>query len=192
MMASQTTDRWIETLRDGSRVSIRPIQPDDAASQAAFIDGLSMDSRHLLFLGGIAHLSGPELHRLCEPDYAQDMAYVAIPSGSDADAQQVGICRYASSNDPAQGAEIAVAVADAWQHKGLATALMRHLITYARAHDIARLYSVDAAENHQMRKLAAHFGFASQPDPDDIHQVIFSLPLAAAAPAPPSDEDRRS
>jgi hypothetical protein len=34
---------------------------------------------------------------------------------------------------------------------------------------------MDAASNEAMRRLARDVGFAEQPDPDDIHQVIYSL-----------------
>jgi L-amino acid N-acyltransferase YncA len=72
-------------------------------------------------------------------------------------------------------------VADAWQHQGLGTILLRHLIDYARAHGVPRLYSMDASDNSRMRKLARDVGFADQPDPDDIHQVIFSLDLRGSS-----------
>ena len=163
-------------MQDGSRVLIRPIGPSDVARNAAFIEKLSPPSKHFLFLGGISQLSDAALQQLCDPDQAHDMAYIAL-GGSGADERQVGICRYAGA-DPVQGAEISVAVADDWQRKGLAKLLLRHLIHHARAHGVKRLYSMDAANNHRMRKLAQHVGFSEQPDPDDIRQVIFSLELA--------------
>lgn len=178
-MPSETSASRTEILRDGSRVSIRPIRPDDTAALAAFFDGLSAHSKHLLFLGGIAHLREGDLERLCTPDRAKAMAYVAeAPDGK----RIVGICRYASSQTPCVEAEISVAVADDWQHKGLATALLKQLIEHARGAGVERLYSIDAAMNHRMRRLARHIGFSERPDPDDVHQVIYSMDL----PAPPA------
>jgi len=167
--------QWTETLQDGSRVLIRPIRPSDVAGNAAFIEGLSPPSKHFLFLGGISRLSDEELRHLCDPDQAHDMAYVAL-AGSGAEERQVGVCRYAGA-DPVHGAEISVAVADDWQHKGLGKLMLTHLIDYARTHGVKRLYSMDSASNDRMRKLARHIGFAEQPDPQDIRQVIFSLDL---------------
>lgn len=167
--------QWTETLKDGGRVLIRPIRRSDVAHNAAFIEQLSPPSKHFLFLGGISRLSDAQLQRLCDPDGAHDMAYVAL-AGAGADERQVGVSRYAGA-DPVRGAEISVAVADDWQHKGLGKLLLAHLIDHARAHDVKRLYSMDAANNDRMRKLARHVGFSEQPDPDDIRQVIFSLEL---------------
>ena len=176
-MASSGADRSTETLRDGRRAIVRPIRPDDVPRNARFLEGLSPPSKHFLFLGGIGRLSDAELRRLCSPDYANDMAFVALAAdGPGADSRQVGVCRYAGA-DSRDGAEISVAVADDWQHQGLGKELLRRLIDYARAHGVKRLYSIDSADNSRMRKLGAELGFAESHDPEDPRQVILSLEL---------------
>ena len=172
-MPTSITDPIEVTVRDGRRATIRPIRRDDVARTAAFIDALSMQSKHALFLGGIARLSDAALQSLCNSRDARDMAYVATVLTADGE-RQIGVCRYAGA-DSADGGEISVAVADDWQHQGLGKLLLRKLIDYARAHGVRRLYSMDAANNDAMRRLARDVGFTEQPDPDDIHQVIYSL-----------------
>ena len=172
-------EQWTETLTDGRKVLIRPIRADDVARNARFLDELSPPSKHFLFLGGIARLSDEALRRLCDLDYADDMAYVALSADSldSRAARQIGVCRYAGASDK-HGAEISVAVADDWQHHGLGKKLLRHLIDYARRHGVHRLYSLDSADNERMRRLAQELGFAETRDPDDPRQSIFSLELA--------------
>jgi GNAT superfamily N-acetyltransferase len=161
------------TLRDGRRVTIRPIRRADAKRTSDFIDSLSTTSKHTLFLGGVAHLSDSELRRLCDPEDPRDMAFVAtVDDGRGV--REVGMCRYAGADADA-GAEISVAVADDYQHQGLGRMLLQRLIGYAHAHGIARLYSMDLRSNGAMRQLARDVGFSEHPDPDDIHQVIYSL-----------------
>jgi len=172
-MTKDINDTIDITLRDGRRVTIRPIGRDDGARTAAFIDALSTTSKHALFLGGISRLSDVALRRLCDPRDARDMAYVATTATAGGE-RQIGICRYAGADAP-EGAEISVAVADDWQHQGLGKLLLRRLIDYARTHGVRRLYSIDAASNQPMRRLARDVGFSEQPDGDDIHQVIYSL-----------------
>ena len=172
-MPTPITDTIEVELRDGRRATIRPICRDDIARTEAFIGALSSQSKHSLFLGGVARLSDSEMQRLCNPRDSRDMAYVATVPVADGE-RQIGVCRYASA-DPAEGAEISVAVADNWQHQGLGRLLLRRLIEHARLHGVHRLYSMDAADNHAMRSLAHDVGFSEQPDPDDIHQVIYSL-----------------
>lgn len=172
------SERWLETIRDGRHVLIRPIRPGDVERNAEFIRQLSPASKHFLFLGGVAELGEVALRHLCDPDYAHDMAYIALgidPETGEA-REQVGVCRYAGA-DPVKGAEISVAVADAWQRQGLGKILLRHLIDYARAHGIPRLYSTDAANNDRMRRLARAVGFEELRSADDPQQVTYSLDL---------------
>jgi GNAT superfamily N-acetyltransferase len=170
--------QWTETLEDGRRVIIRAIRADDVAKNAKFIEELSPPSKHFLFLASIAHLSDDALRRLCDPDHAHDMAYVALALDGESGEpkRQVGVCRYAGA-DSVHGAEISIAVADDWQHKGLGRRLLQHLIDYARSHGVKRLYSMDAANNERMRALVRHLSFAQHPDPDDPRQVIHTLDL---------------
>lgn len=173
----QGQERWLEQLEDGRRVLIRPVRPEDVQRNAAFIEQLSPPSKHFLFLGGIAQLSPNELRRLCDPDFSLDMAYIALGLDDMGETgEQVGICRYAGA-DPVRGAEISVAVADAWQGQGLGRILLQRLIDYARAHGLPRLYSIDSVGNTRMRKLAHELGLVETPDPNDRRQVIYSIDL---------------
>ena len=172
-MSTPITDPMEVKLRDGRRATIRPIRRDDVARTAAFIDALSTQSKHALFLGGIVRLTDAEMQRLCSSHDSPDMAYVATVPAAEGE-RQIGVCRYAGA-DSAEGAEISVAVADDWQHQGLGKRLLSRLIEHARAHGVSRLYSMDAASNDSMRRLARDVGFSEQRDPDDIHQVIYSL-----------------
>jgi RimJ/RimL family protein N-acetyltransferase len=179
-----TTDRTLvqQRLKDGTRVSIRAIQSSDEAGSAAFFEALSPPSKHFLFLGGVPRMSAEALRRLCAPREGQDMALVAF---EDEHAQRlIGIARYAGAT-PEDGAEISVAVADEWQHKGLGTLLLQRLVEHARSRGVGRLYSMDAANNSRMRTLARHFGFSERADPADVHQVIYTLEIAPGANAAP-------
>jgi GNAT superfamily N-acetyltransferase len=101
------------------------------------------------------------------------MAFVAtVDEGGGV--REIGLCRYAGA-DSAGGAEISVAVADDYQHRGLGKLLLCRLVEYARLHGVGRLYSMDSRSNTAMRRLARDVGFSEHPDPDDVHQVIYSL-----------------
>jgi len=182
---TEPANEWTETLKDGRRALIRAIRSDDVARTARFLDELSAPSKHFLFLGGISRLTDDALKRLCAPDYANDMAFIALETDAarGAGARQVGVCRYAGASSP-YGAEISVAVADDWQHRGLGKRLLARLIDYAREHGVKRLYSMDSMSNTRMRKLARDIGFSERPDPDDKSQVICYLDLAPVKSAP--------
>ena len=84
--------------------------------------------------------------------------------------------RYAESPD-GDGSELAVTIADEWQHKGLGTILMNHLIDFAKQHHVKRLYAIVLGENIYMRQLAKNLGMQVKRDSDDLRQVIYSLDL---------------
>jgi GNAT superfamily N-acetyltransferase len=167
--------RWTETLRDGSNVLIRPIRRQDAAAERAFIAGLSPQSMHNRFLGQIAHPDDSFIEQLTDIDYVNDVALAAVVDDG-AGEKIVGVSRYAK--DPVgTRCESAVVVADAWQHRGLGTALMKHLILIAQERGLKTMESIDLAGNLDMRELARELGFRARPDPDDAEQVIHTLDL---------------
>jgi L-amino acid N-acyltransferase YncA len=73
--------------------------------------------------------------------------------------------------------EIAVTVADEWQHKGLGRKLMEQLIQSARSNGVKRLYSIELSDNAAMRALAEDLKMDVERDPNDPHQTIYSLRL---------------
>jgi len=167
--------QWSQTLRDASRVRIRPIASTDRASERAFIEGLSDESRRHRFLGQISAPSERMLDCLVNIDPLHDAALVAVTCEDDAE-RIVGAARFSSDSD-AVNCECAVVVADQWQGRGLGTALMRHLIDIARARGIDRMYSVDMAENADMRELAMHLGFRVRAEPGEASLVVYELSL---------------
>jgi GNAT superfamily N-acetyltransferase len=165
--------RWTETLRDGSQVVVRPLAQADREAERAFIEGLSPESRHFRFLCTIGHPTEALLDTLTHVDQLHKVAFAAVvPEG--AHERIVGVSRYTTDRDP-RHAECAVTVADEWQDKGLGTALMRHLIEFAKAHGVVHMRSVDAADNLRMRDLARFLGFHVRVDASDASQVIYDL-----------------
>lgn len=167
--------RWSQTLRDRSQVLIRPIAPQDRTAERNFLEALSSEARRFRFLGQIKCPGEQLIDRLVDIDPASEVAFVAaVPDGS---AERiVGVSRYSASAD-GNSCECAVTVLDDWQNKGLGSALMKHLIEIARQRGIRRMYSIDLAENVQMRDLAIYLGFHVRIDPDNASQVIHELSL---------------
>ena len=164
-----------ESLTDGRRVMIRPMNPSDAEAERAFILALSPRARRYRFQEQIGDPSPELVAHLVDVDHVNDEAFVALSEDS-GHTRIVGVSRYAVGADPRCG-EIAVTVLDDWQSHGLGTALMRRLIDAARERGLRRLVSLDFAENSEMAHLAHRLGFATTPDPDDRTQVVHTLVL---------------
>jgi GNAT superfamily N-acetyltransferase len=168
--------RWTETLRDRTRVVVRPLTRKDADREREFIESLSPESLRFRFLGQVRHPSIELIQQLTELDYRRDVAFAAVVP-DDADEKILGVSRYGTDKDGVS-CECAVTVLDDWHHKGLGTLLMRHLIEVARARGILFMYSIDSAENVEMIDLARHLGFTCHRDPQDATQVVHRLVLS--------------
>jgi GNAT superfamily N-acetyltransferase len=172
---AKVTTNSAHSIVSGQSVTIRPISSSDRVMEDEFVRNLSVETKHYRFLGGVKELSPDELKRLCDVDGRHAMAFVAtIQEGGHE--KEIGVSRYAESPDE-DVREMAVTVADEWQHKGLGRLLATRLIEYAKSHGVKQLYSVDLADNSAMRKLASELRMSVRRDQDDPHQVIYSLVL---------------
>jgi GNAT superfamily N-acetyltransferase len=174
-MPSRDDPHWTATLKDGTRVLIRPIHKEDAAMERAFLKRLSAESRRLRFLGQLGEPSDELIRNLTDIDYRRDMAFVALVH-RDGEKREIGVARYSASKDGAN-CECAVTVGDEWHGRGLGTLLMQHLIEVARSRGIRSMMSIDEATNNGMRDLAKFLGFRRKRDPDDPTLVIHTLTL---------------
>ncbi len=157
----------------GESVTIRSIRPTDSGMEGEFIRDLSMETKHYRFLGGVKELSPAELKRLCDVDGHHSMAFVATVNRGGHETE-IGVSRYADCRSENVG-EMAVTIADEWQHTPLRELLVSRLITYAKTHGVKQLYAVELVDNTAMRELATELQMSVQRDPEDTTQVIYSL-----------------
>ena len=145
-------------LRDGPVVTVRPIRPEDAAIEQAFVQGLSAESRHSRFLNSMRELTPSMLARFTQIDYDRDMAFIATldEKGSE---REIGVARYVTNAD-GESCEFAVTVADEWQRRGLGRRFLTLLIEVARARGLREMIGHVLAENRAMLALCASLGFS--------------------------------
>ena len=166
---------WMDHLRDGTVVLIRPLRPEDREREEDFLRAMSPDAKRLRFLCSFREASPALIDQLMDVDNDKRTAFVAL-AHEDGHLHEVGVSRYSASVDETR-CECAVTVAEHWRHRGLAVVLMRHLIDMARKHGFRQMYSLDAADNQAMQDLAAYLGFERSPDPNDPTQVVHTLAL---------------
>ncbi len=156
-------------LAGGVACTIRPIRPEDAEMERAFVDNLSPETKHFRFMNTFKRLSPAMLARFTQIDYDREMAFVAVIDDH-GDETEIGVCRYVINPD-GQSCEFAVVVADDWQGKGVAHKLMEALIEYARYRNLETMVGHVLADNHGMKTLARTLGFQITTDPDDSSLV---------------------
>src|SRR3954452_11897132 len=136
-------------LRDGERLSARPIRPDDKDALLAFFARLSPESRRRRFLAPKPRLTARDLVFLTEVDGRAHVALVALDRGG----AIVGVARYAAWRDRPDRADVAFAVADDWHARGLGTELGKRLVDHARRAGVAALTGSTLSENAPARSL---------------------------------------
>ncbi len=168
-------------LQGGTVATIRPIRPEDAAIEAAFVHGLSEQSRFLRFMFTVHDLMPAQLSRFTQIDYDREMALIAVietPAGE----KQIGVARYITLSDE-ETCEFAIVVGDDWQGKGLARRLFSMLIDIARGRRLKVMTGVTLRENGRMLDLARANGFGIKTDEDDSSLIQMTLDLQAPPPA---------
>jgi acetyltransferase len=144
-------------LRDGTAVGLRPIRPEDAQMEQAFVTGLSPDTLHMRFQSGLRELTPAMLARFTQIDYDREMAFVAVREEGGRE-REIGVCRYITLPD-GKTCEFAIVLADAWQGRGLGRAMMRRLVEVARDSGLKAMEGYVLASNAGMLKLCAELGF---------------------------------
>src|SRR5690348_8060787 len=94
-------NHWIESLRDGTRVLVRPLRLEDRAMEEALIRRLSPEARRFRFLGDFKVPDKAMLDHLMHVDYVHDMAFAAF-AHDDGELREVGISRYSTTGDDRQ------------------------------------------------------------------------------------------
>jgi len=163
------------TLRSGEKVRLRPIRPEDAAIELAFVEGLSLESRRLRFMSGAPSLTPQMLARFTQVDYDREMALIATVSAGDVE-KEIAVCRYFTLPDGAT-CEFAIVVADAWHGKGLGSRMMGALIGVARQRGLEKMMGYVATENDGMLRMCEGLGFTPARDPEDpsLRRVTLDL-----------------
>ena len=155
-------------LRDGSTVNVRPIRPGDDTELARFFSGLSLESRVFRFFAAVANADA-SVRRMVDVDYSQRYGIVALGGTEKA---IVGHAMYVAI-DPGK-AELALAVADSYQGRGLGTILLGQLAEAASQAGIQVLEAVVRPENHRMLEVLRESGFPiqSRSEPGEIHAEL--------------------
>ncbi len=159
-------------LADGTDITIRPIRPEDAENEAAFVEALSAEARYFRFAQNLDTLTPAMLARFTQIDYDTEMALVGVVNDGTADAHFVGVARYVTNPDRAS-CEFALTVGDKWQGHGVGTEMMRRLMVIARDRGLEVMEGEVLANNTKMLRLCEGLGFRTvrESPEDDMVEV---------------------
>lgn len=166
-------EHWLDELRDGTHVLVRPISADDHSRLLRFFRHLSPLSLRFRFLGDVTPIDDNLIDSLLS---GPGQGYVALIH-SYGELQVIGITRYRASADAHDCCECAVAVADPWQRKHLGRLLLGHLINTARQRGFKKMRSTDLCTDYPIHRLYKHFGFTSVYLGHDFDRIVHDLEL---------------
>lgn len=155
--------------REGEKILIRPIRPEDEMLLVNFHQKLSEESvysRYFQALKLSQRIAHERLTRICFIDYDREMALVAERRPAPGHHEILAVGRL-SRQYGGEDAEFALLVADPYQRKGLGSELMRRLIQIARDEHIPRVTGQMLTDNRAMQHLCERLGFRLHHDSQD-------------------------
>ena len=141
-------------LKDGATARLRPVLPTDADALDRLFHRLSARAVYQRFFRAKTQLSPEELEYFTNVDYAERMAFVVTH-----EEDIIGIGRYDRTGADSQVAEVAFAVDDEHQGRGIGTQLLQHLTFYARTQGITGFSAFVLPDNYPMMRVFRNSGF---------------------------------
>jgi GNAT superfamily N-acetyltransferase len=143
------------TLRDGEKVLIRPLKPEDAALYPDFLSEVTAEDLRLRFFVPMREVRHELIEKLIHYDPKHAMAFIAI----------------------GDGAEFAILVRSHLKGHGLGWLMMKHMIAYAREKGLKTVHGQVLAENATMLLMCSELGFHVNDDAGERGMKVVTLPL---------------
>ena len=175
-MPSSNFEALVLDPNDGTKIHVRPIRPEDESLLHEALAAMSERTVYFRFFSPLKRMPDALAHRLAVVDYKDRVALVATthrPTGSE---RIVGVARY-DRVAGADVAEVAVAVVDEFQRRGLGGALLAILTRLAREHGIKGFSLIVLPENEQMLGLLRKMGWIHHAKlSGSVYEISFDLP----------------
>jgi len=166
-------------LADGRTVEIRQAARTDYAAVKAMHEAMSPNNAYLRFFSLSRLAAEQEARRISREPGSDHAALLAVFDG-----EVVGVASFEVAPDDGKTAEVAFAVADTMHHRGIATLLLEHLVSAARARQLEALTAETLQENIEMLRVFSDAGLpvVSKREDGVVHVTI---------PLPPDDSGQQ-
>jgi RimJ/RimL family protein N-acetyltransferase len=161
-------------LDDGAPVLLRQLEPGDGELVRAAFARLSPESRWRRFMSPVDELTDEDLAYLTGVDHHRHEAVVALHAET---GEVLGIGRWVRQPGRREVAELAVAVVDDWQGRGIGTELVGELNALARAEGINRYEAAVSIDNVQVIEALERHGAIRRGSSGEPEAVEFEAPV---------------
>ena len=171
-MVTQDETTAYALLADGTTFEIRTARPGDFDAVRDMHIKMSADNFYLRFFSMSRTAAEQEARRVCREPSPDHAALLAVLDG-----QVVGCGSYERAAKGSASAEVALAVADDMQNRGVGTLLLEHLISSARGRGFRAFLAETMAENALMLQVLADAGLPTHRSlADGVYDFTFPLP----------------
>jgi acetyltransferase len=157
------------TMKDGTKITIRPIRPEDEPLMVKFHETLSDRSVYLRYFCSLSlsrRVAHERLLRICFGDYDREMALVAERTDPATGERQIMAVGRMNKLHAGNEAEVAVLVSDQFQQLGLGHELLRRVIEVARDEKLSRVSAEMLTDNVAMQIIMKRLGFGVRASED--------------------------
>lgn len=161
----------VERLRNGRQIEIRALEPGDRQALLAAADRTSDRSLYRRFFGVKREFTEEEVASFVNIDFVDEVALIAVAHENGREVIAGG-GRYIVVRPGT--AELAFTVVDEYQGQGIASALLRHLVTLARAAGLQQFIAEVLPENLAMLQVFERSGLEPkrQRETDVVHLTL--------------------
>ncbi|RJS78089.1 GNAT family N-acetyltransferase [Candidatus Bathyarchaeota archaeon] len=145
------------TLKDGTKVLLRPIKPSDATLKQHLFYALSKETIKKRYLGSLKAMPLKRIWPYVTIDYENEMSIVGVVMEGEME-NFVAIGSYARIPHTRM-AEVSLVVRDDWQNKGLGTLLLKYLIEIAKKKGFEGFTAWVLIENTKMMHIFKKLGY---------------------------------
>jgi RimJ/RimL family protein N-acetyltransferase len=167
-----------ETLKDGTVVTVRAAHTDDGPRIRRAFENLDRDTVYRRFFGVKTEVSDSELSKITDMDFDRNVSLLVTIPSSDDDEIVIGGASYLSiaADPPERSAEVAFTIEEDYQGLGVASMLMRRLVSIARERGLTRLEADVLGHNRAMLAVFKASGLPmTQVSADNVIHVTMSL-----------------
>lgn len=145
------------SLKDGKEVFIRPVMCTDGPLLIDLFNRMTPQSIYLRFLWRLPALPEDMIHRFTHVDYKTEFALVAVVEEEGKKAV-IAVARYSFERDE-NTTDLAVAVRDDWQGRGLGKPMLAKLVEIGKEQGISRFSSMMDPKNEAIKKVLYGLGY---------------------------------
>ncbi len=157
------------TAKDKTKVTIRPILPEDEALLVKFHGTLSDRTVYMRYLQPMMlqqRVVHDRLARICHCDYDREIVLVAESTDANEERNILGVVRLSKIHGT-NGAHLSILIGDPYQGIGLGGEMVHRAVDVARSERLTHLSAVLTADNQVMQHIFEKLGFSIQPIEDE-------------------------